>query len=110
MNAFDANANDTVYTIIFPSNGGLYVGGKFGTIGGQSRNGLAALDTTTALATAWAPEPDSIGVTAIAASGQTVYVGGSFSTIGGQARPYVAALDATTGLATAWAPQLDSSP
>ncbi|MDP2711591.1 MAG: hypothetical protein Q8O56_10265, partial [Solirubrobacteraceae bacterium] len=87
----------------------VYVGGSFfSSIGGQLRNGLAALDATTGNATAWNPNPtDSHGQTfvfALAVSGSTVYVGGQFSSIGGQPRNHLAALDATTGNASAWNP------
>ena len=33
----------------------VYAGGTFTSIGGQSRNRIAALDATTGLATAWNP-------------------------------------------------------
>ncbi len=77
----------------------VYAGGTFTSIGGQSRSDLAALDGTTALATAW--NPNAAGtVDALALSGSTLYVGGVFSSIGGQTRNDTAALDTTTGLAT----------
>jgi hypothetical protein len=82
----------------------------FTSIGGQPRNGLAALDVKTGLATAWNPNPDTGSpfslpdVSAIEVSGKTVYVGGNFRSIGGRDRNCIAALDATTGLATPWDP------
>jgi hypothetical protein len=79
----------------------LYSGGSFTSIGGQARNGLAALDAATGLATPWNPDPDA-NVTALAMHGRTVYVGGRFTHISGQDRDNLAALDATTGMATAW--------
>ena len=85
----------------------VYAGGDFSSIGGQSRNDLAALSASSGLATAWDPEPSSTGyatVNALAVSGSTVYAGGLFTSIGGQARTYLAALDAGSGLATAWDP------
>jgi len=89
------------------SGSSVYVGGNFTSIGGQTRNYLAALDATTGLATAWNPNANMI-VRALAISGSTVYAGGDFTTIGGQTRNYLAALDATTGLATAWNPNANS--
>jgi hypothetical protein len=83
----------------------VYVVGNFGTIGGQSRNYLAAVDASTGLATSWNPNPSN-PVNAIAVSGGLVYVGGGFSTIGGQTRSRIAALDPVTGLATGWNPGL----
>ena len=85
----------------------VYAGGDFSSIGGQSRNDLAALSASSGLATTWDPEPSATGyatVDALAVSGSTVYAGGLFTSIGGQTRNYIAALDATSGLATAWNP------
>ncbi len=81
--------------------------GDFTTIGGQARNGLAALDAATGAATAWNPDANwTVGTLAVA--GDTVYAGGAFTAIGGQARSgNIAALDATTGTATAWNPSAD---
>ena len=88
----------------------LYAAGCYGAIGGLPRDGLAALDTATATATAWNPGSTATNnrVFSLAAFGTTVYAGGSFNgSIGGQTRRGVAALDATTGNATAWNPSLD---
>jgi hypothetical protein len=83
----------------------VYVGGDFGTIGGQARTCIAALSATTGLATAW--DPQATGeVFALAASGGTIYAGGSFAVIGGQDRFSIAALDATSGSATPWDPSV----
>lgn len=87
----------------------VYAGGTFTTIGGQTRNGLAALDATqnTNNVTQWFPNPSPAGsVYSLAASGSTVYVGGDFTSIGGAPRNRIAALDAnaTMNHATAWNP------
>ncbi|MBU0975354.1 hypothetical protein KJ918_01020, partial [Patescibacteria group bacterium] len=100
------NANSHVSTLTV-SGSTVYVGGGFTTIGGQSRNFLAALDTTSGNATAWNPNANS-QVSTIAVSGSIVYVGGNFSTVGGQSRNYLAALDATSGNATAWNPNANN--
>ena len=60
----------------------LYVGGSFASIGGQPRICLAALDTSTGLATEWDPGLDGL-VWSLAADGNTVYVGGGFTRAGG---------------------------
>jgi hypothetical protein len=86
----------------------LYVGGSLGTIGGQPRSGLAALDTATGAATAWAPAAAPSEVRALQVSGGQVFVGGEFSSVGGQRRSNIAALDVATGAATAWNPGADS--
>ena len=84
----------------------VYAGGEFTSIGGETRNAIAALDASTGLASAGDPDDDN-PVSALAATGDTVYVAGDFTKIGGQARNYVAALDAGTGQATGWNPDAD---
>jgi trimeric autotransporter adhesin len=66
------------------------------SVSGQARNGIAALDATTGLATAWNPGAHK-AVDALAVTVSTVYAGGEFERIGGQARNGVAGLDPTTG-------------
>jgi Calx-beta domain-containing protein/beta-propeller uncharacterized protein DUF5122 len=102
----DASGGPADVTCLASSAGGLYAGGKFTSIGGQVRNGIAELDLSTGLATAWNPAASFAQVFGLAASGNTVYVGGIFNAIGGQTRNNFAALDATSGLALG----LDPSP
>ena len=95
-------------TAIARSGNTIYIGGSFtavGAIGGPpvARNGLAAIDATTGMATDWNPDANGL-VAALAVRGNTVYAGGTFTNVGGQARTYLAALDGTTGQATAWNP------
>ena len=129
---WNPSAYDSVSTIVVSGNT-VYVAGTFTRIGGQTRNGLAALDATAhdstdgIVASWWDPNPwprpfggwpDAFGrppisygpARALAVSGSTVYVGGSFEGFGEyseQPRFGLAALDAGTGLATAWNPGLD---
>jgi hypothetical protein len=79
----------------------VYVGGGFTSIGGQSRNNIAALDASTALATAWNPNSDN-GVRQLSLVGSVLYAAGDFQNIGGQARDRLAALDISTGTARNW--------
>ena len=51
----------------------MYTGGYFTSIGGQTRNNIAALDTATALATAWNANAGS-GVNTIFVSGSTLLI------------------------------------
>jgi hypothetical protein len=94
--------NGTVYAIAY-SGSTIYIGGDFTTVGGETRNRIAAIDASTGAVTSWNPGADD-AVTTLAVSGSTVYAGGHFTTIGGQARNYIAALDASTGTATTWNP------
>jgi len=121
--ALDANVNTNNATAWNPTAAGnnvyclalsgttIYVGGEFGSLGGQSRNRIGALNTlvNTNNATAWNPNANNI-VRAIAVDGTTVYAGGDFSTIGGQSRIRIAALDANinTGNVTLWNPSASS--
>jgi hypothetical protein len=94
----------------------LYVGGHFDSVDGDSRAGLAALDTATGTPTSWNPQISLSGTShrvsadALAVSGSTVYAGGEFDTVNGSVpRNGLAAFDATTGTATAFDPDLTLS-
>lgn len=88
-----------------PDRSRLYLGGRFGTVGGSTRNNLAALDTTSRALTSWAPGTDG-EVTALSATTSTVYVGGFFTHAQGQTRNRLAAF-ATDGRMLGWAPSAD---
>jgi len=100
----DAKGLDYINAInaLAAANGMVYVAGRFQSIGGQPRNNLAALDTTTGRITAWNPNPDGSRVNVITAVGNRVYVAGDFGFIGNKPRRGLAQLDAVQGLATDW--------
>ncbi len=81
----------------------VYAGGAFTSIGGLTRNRIAAIDATTGLPTDWSPDADA-AVSTLAVNGSVVYAGGAFTGIGGRARTAIAALDASSGQATEWNP------
>ena len=86
----------------------VYAGGDFVSIGGQTRNYIAALDAASGLPTSWNPNADG-AVYALALSDSTIYAGGDFTKIGAQStqptRNRIAALNAMdTGNATSWDP------
>lgn len=104
--------NDSIRGSIYEmalSGSTLYVAGGFDAVHGTNRQGLAAVDLSDGVPTAWAPDPDD-AVDTLATSGSTVYAGGEFTHIGGQAREHIAALDASTGAATAWNPGTSGYP
>jgi hypothetical protein len=97
----DANREVLTLTVAPATSGGsastVYATGAFTTIGGQSRNYLAALGAD-GQATTWDPKANEMVATLAVAppisggSGSTVYVGGVFTTIGGLPRSHIAAL------------------
>lgn len=92
----------------------LYLGGRFTTIGGQQRNGLAAIDLQSRSVTAWAPEVVPLSsvqpaqISDMEIRGSTFYTCGLFRSLGGRVISgdgSVGAVDTQTGLATAWDPR-----
>ena len=57
--SFDPNGNGRaesgVYAIVVQADGKILACGRFGTIGGQTRNNIARLDAVTGLADSWNP-------------------------------------------------------
>ncbi len=111
IGAWTPAPSSTIYSIVTSSDGNtVYAGGSFGTIGGQNRNNIAAVNKDTGLATSW--DPDSNGtVRELYLNDTTLYVGGNFSNIGGQGRNYSAALNTTvdTNNALTFNPNTDST-
>ncbi len=109
LDAWNPGANDAVNSLLVANGSTVYACGVFTSIGGQSRNYIAALDAGTGQVHVGPHWPGADGaVYAIAVSGSTVYAGGGFASIGGQSRSDIAALDASTGLATPWNPGASS--
>jgi len=91
-------------------NGVLYIGGYFTKVNNVSRKGLAAINLTTGVLTAWDPNITNTGrplpcrVECMLQNGGTLYIGGAFSRIGNDLRNNIGAVDLNTGTATSWAP------
>jgi hypothetical protein len=60
----------------------LFIGGDFGSVGGQPRICLASVDTSTGLPTEWDPGTDGL-VWSLASDGNTIYAGGGFTRASG---------------------------
>jgi len=97
------DADYIAFHCLLLSGDNLYVGGNFSHVGGRSRGSVAALDTTTGLATNFDPGVDDF-VGSLVASDTTLYLAGDFSRVGGQARTGVAAVSLVTGAVTPWDP------
>ena len=101
-------STDTILALA-TSGGKVYAGGGFSSLGGVTRNGLAALTTATGIPTAWNPNVSGTGVNALALKQGTLYVGGDFWQIGGQSRQNIAAFSIATGqIDPAWVPNADN--
>ncbi len=118
---FDVSTGDVFPGVVYavaPLGSAVYFGGRFTHVNGTStpvqRVSIAAVDPSTAVATAWNPAvtnpAPAIGtVRAIVPTASTVYIGGQFSELNGITTPLVTrlgigAVSTTTGLATAWNP------
>jgi hypothetical protein len=92
--------------------GVLYAVGCFERIGGQLRNGAAAIDTKTGELLPWAPDPTGGSpytyLEALAVEGDVVYLAGYFKSLGGRARDWLGAVDARTGAVLPWDPRPNS--
>ncbi len=86
------------------TNGLVYAGGSFFSVGSSNVQNLAAISTNTALATAFSGSSIDQAVLTLFVSGANIYVGGQFTTIGTKSRNRLAALDLSTGIATTWNP------
>jgi trimeric autotransporter adhesin len=116
--SWDANANGTVRTLAASDDLSIiYAGGDFAgasSIGGQTRNHIAALSGSNGSAFNWDPNANGV-VRALAVSGSTVYAGGDFSgagSIGGADRNHIAAFDGNgnaPGNATSWDPDANGN-
>ncbi|HDP34780.1 MAG TPA: DUF5011 domain-containing protein, partial [Candidatus Hydrogenedentes bacterium] len=108
LSGWNPVVNNPVLSIV-ATNDEVYFGGSFTEVNYLTRNGIAAVDTTSGAITGdWAPEADG-WVTALAMStdGNSVYVGGEFTLVGGEPRHKIGAVDAVgindgTGRATTW--------
>ena len=100
--SFDPNANDVVRVIVLQADGKILVGGQFNdsvstpTIGGQTRNFIARLDTSGA-PDSFNPDADGLVRTLAVQADGKILAGGLFTLIGGQLHNRIARLNAALG-------------
>jgi hypothetical protein len=92
-------------TSIIVSGSTVFLAGDFDTVGGLSRNNLAAVNAANGVVLAWNPNPNNL-VNTMAISGNAIYFGGSFTSVGSVARSFAAAVD-TSGNLLPWSPNLN---
>lgn len=104
LNAFDPQVGGWAALDVVVDGSTAYLAGHFNSVGGQTRNGLAAVDATTGALDSWDPGLDG-DAESVVLSGGKIYVVGSFSQAGGQARGWGAAFSTSAGRALqAWNP------
>ena len=103
-NATSTTAHNGVNSISVQVDGKVLAGGDFTSIGGQTRNGLARLDTVTGAADTWNPNANGDTVSVAIQPDGKILVAGGFGVIGGQVRAFIARLDPVTGLADSFNP------
>ncbi|MGB6047516.1 MAG: hypothetical protein WBG34_07930 [Flavobacteriales bacterium] len=112
VSAWDPGSTGAVLSMDH-KNGVLYVGGEFtdfsgGSIGGQPRRHIAALDMTTGLATGWNGGA-SQKIKKVKILGDSLIVCGEMTSAGNASRFGVGVLNLNTGAALTWNPRMNSS-
>ena len=99
-----ANPNESVDAVVPDGSGGWYIGGSFTQVGGQTRKGIARINSDGTL-NAWNPSTNG-SVSALAINSGILYIGGVFSNFGGELRNNICAVDINTGNLTTWNPDV----
>lgn len=101
------NSGATIYALLQIGNI-LFLGGNFTSIGGVSRNGIAAVDATTGTLLPFFNAGGVGGGTPVVMTfhftGSMLLVGGYFTSFGGATRNGIAAIDPNTGTLLPWYP------
>lgn len=111
--SFDPNANNIVLSIAVQADGKILAGGEFSgpnSIGGQTRNNIARLETNTGMADSFDPNANGwVNAVVVQPDGKILASGwfAGANSIGGQSRNRIARLDAKTGLADSFNPDAD---
>jgi trimeric autotransporter adhesin len=87
----------------------ILIGGAFSSVGGITRNYIAALNSTTRSVTSWNPGIAGQTVYKICVADGRIYIAGVFSTVGGQERINAAAFDLATKALLPWTVTVNSA-
>ncbi|MCG6170220.1 PQQ-like beta-propeller repeat protein [Leptospira sanjuanensis] len=102
------NSGAEIYSLVQIGNI-LFLGGYFTSIGGVSRNGIAAIDANTGTLLSHFQSGGLGGTNPVISSmvytGNMLIVGGGFNSINGVSRNGIAAIDPDTGNVLSWYPQ-----
>lgn len=110
--AWSTAADHWIEALSVAADGSLFAGGRFSTIGGQSRKALAKIDAKSGLPfPGWDAHVDCCSVDAIEfGEGDDVFVGGAFTSIDGAPRGGLAKLSAeSASLDPQWAPDTEGA-
>ncbi|MBX7221059.1 MAG: hypothetical protein K1Y36_14015 [Blastocatellia bacterium] len=108
---FTANVTGTsasVNAILVQPDGKILVGGFYTGIGGQSRTGLARLNSDGSVDLSFNPNPNSQVLTLALQGDGKIVLGGTFSSVGGQTRRNIARLNPDGTLDTGYNPNANS--
>jgi hypothetical protein len=110
ISSWTASASAEVRSLVLSPDGNtLYVGGKFTTLNGTTRNRIGALNPSTGALLSFNPGTNG-DVYAIApdATGSTLYVGGSFTNLAGTTRNRIGAVTSSGTLVTTFNPSANA--
>jgi len=104
---FAVLADDAVNSVVLQTNGSILIGGFFTHVNGQSRAGLARLNSGGALDLSFSPSVSggapAVYTLALQGDGR-ILVGGSFTSVSGTARTNIARLNTDGSLDTSFKP------
>ncbi len=94
--------NTIVFALALQSDGKIVIGGLFKSVGGQTRNFLARLNSDGSLDTGFIPQINSSVTTIVLQPDGKIIIGGYFTAVGGQPRNSVARLNSDGSLDTSF--------
>ncbi len=97
----------SVRSVLLQPDGKILIGGRFQSVGGQTRYGLARLNAGGSFDASFNAQLDSNAkISTLVGNGTTFYAGGHFSSAGGVARTHIARFNNSGALDTTFVPPL----